>query len=216
MKVELIQTMGSDLTVVNSARVSLNKEKQSIDDKDIKLIKYLIKNKHVSVLEHCFFTFRFEIPIYIARQLMRHRSWSFNEVSGRYVEFEEKFFTPESFRFQSPSIKQGSVEDVDGKLSQSEVRTIYNKAITHQYNAYKQLLDMGVAREQARGLLGTALYTNLYGSCNLRSLIHFLELRLHEHSQKEIRDLAQEMYCLVKQSDQFKHVLDNFNYEDFL
>lgn len=212
MKVELTNYTGSDLTVVNSARVSLGKTKKVLDNEDIKLIKYLIDNKHVSTLEHCFFTFRLEIPIYIARQLMRHRSWSFNEISGRYVEFEDSFFTPESFRLQDKSIKQGSKEDTENKLNQEYIKQIYQKSLDVSYMYYKELLSLGVCKEQARGVLPSSLNTQLTASCNLRSFLHFLEQRLHSHAQKEIREMSYLMLQEVQgiEGEPFKNVLKNF------
>lgn len=213
MKVELVKYTGSDLMVVNAARVSLGKEKTVIDESDIKLIKYLLKNNHVSTLEHCFFTFRLEIPIYIARQLMRHKSWSFNEISGRYVEFTDSFFHPESFRLQDQNIKQGSKVDTDGLLDQAIVNQVYKEALDNAYQSYKQLLSLGVCKEQARGVLPLALNTQLYATCNIRSLFHYLKLRLDSHSQVEIQEVSRQMFEIVKTipGQPFKHTLEAFN-----
>lgn len=213
MKVELVKYSGDDLMVVNSARVSLGKEKTEIDKSDIKLIKYLIDNHHVSTLEHCFFTFRLEIPIYIARQLMRHRSWSFNEISGRYVEFTDSFFTPDNFRLQDKDIKQGSKEDTENILNQEEIKAKYNQILDNAYQGYQELLKIGICKEQARGVLPLSLNTELYATCNLRSLFHYLQLRLHHHAQKEIRDISEQMLQLVKdiENNPFKHTLEAFN-----
>lgn len=213
MKVELVNYTGSDLMVVNAARVSLGKEKTVIDESDIKLIKYLLKNNHVSTLEHCFFTFRLEIPIYIARQLMRHCSWSFNEISGRYVEFTDSFFTPESFRLQDQNIKQGSKVDTDNLLDQRIVNDVYKEALDNAYESYKQLLSLGVCKEQARGVLPLALNTQLYATCNIRSLFHYLKLRLDSHSQVEIQEVSRQMFDIVKAipDNPFKHTLEAFN-----
>lgn len=210
MKVDLIQIWGDDLTVVNSARVSFGKTKTVLDDKDIKLIKYMAKHNHVSVFEHCGVTFRLEIPIFIARQLMRHRSHSFNEISGRYVEFEDEFFVPSKFRQQDENLKQGSKSEEDSNLDNDQILDIYNFSLEQSYNNYKKLLELGVCKEQARALLPLALMTQLYATCNLRSLVHFLMLRLDSHSQKEIRDVALEMLRLVKETDNFKYTLEAY------
>lgn len=210
--VELVKYSGDDLMIVNSARVSLGKEKTEIDKSDIKLIKYLIDNNHSSTLEHCFFTFRLQIPIYVARQLMRHRSWSFNEISGRYVEFTDSFFTPDKFRLQDKDIKQGSKEDVENILNQDDIKNKYNQILDNAYQGYQELLKLGVCKEQARGVLPLSLNTELYATCNLRSLFHYLQLRLHKHAQKEIQEISQDMLNLVKniEGNPFKYSLESF------
>lgn len=213
MKISLVDYTGNDLTVVNAARVSMGKHKIQIDDSDIKLIKYLAKNNHVSCFEHNTFTFRLEIPIFVARQLMRHRSWSFNEISGRYVEFEPEFFWPSSFRKQDESIKQGSKDE---QVEMPRVaREIYKHAIQQAYGHYMDLLAQGVCKEQARMVLPLSLITELYATCNLRSFVHFLKLRLDAHAQREIRDLAQMMLEKVREipGDPFKYSLEAFGYE---
>lgn len=213
MKVDLINYAGNDLMVVNAARVSLGKEKKIIDDSDIKLINYLLKNNHVSTLEHCFFTFRLEIPIYVARQLMRHRSWSFNEISGRYVEFTDSFFIPDKFRLQDKNIKQGSKEDTENILNQNLISNEYKTICDNAYESYKKLLELGVCKEQARGVLPLSLYTQLYATCNIRSFFTYLKLRLDNHSQVEIRQISKEMLNLVKniEGNPFEHSIKAFN-----
>ena len=101
--VELVDHLGSDLSVVNSARVSFGNHKEEVDEKDEKLIKYLIKHKHTSTLEHCAVTFRFKVPLFISKQHMRHRTWSYNEISRRYTDFNIEFYEPKAFRKQSES-----------------------------------------------------------------------------------------------------------------
>lgn len=213
MKVDLINYAGNDLMVVNAARVSLGKEKKIIDDSDIKLINYLLKNNHVSTLEHCFFTFRLEIPIYVARQLMRHRSWSFNEISGRYVEFTDSFFIPDKFRLQDKNIKQGSKEDTENILNQNLISNEYKTICDNAYESYKKLLELGVCKEQARGVLPLSLYTQLYATCNIRSFFTYLKLRLDNHSQVEIRQISKEMLDLVKniEGNPFEYSIKAFN-----
>lgn len=200
--------------IVNAARVSLGKHKEVLDEKDAKLIKYLVNNNHVSTLEHCGFTFRLCIPIFVARQLMRHKSWSFNEISGRYVEFEPKFFWPTTWRKQDESVKQGSKdEQVDMPWI---ARDVYKLALQQVYSHYQDLLDQGVCKEQARMVLPLSLITELYATCNLRSLMHFLALRLDVHAQKEIRELSQGMLDLIKNipGNPFKYSLMAFGYGD--
>lgn len=213
MQVELVNFSGSDLTIVNSARVSLGNTKQELDTNDIKLIKYLIKHNHVSTLEHCFFTFKLKVPIYVARQIMRHKSWSFNEISGRYVEFKDEFFIPDNFREHDKNIKQGSKSVEDSKLNTKLVKCIYKLACNTSYYYYNLLLKLGCCKEQSRGVLGLSLYTELYATCNLRSLYHFLKLRLDTHTQYETRFVSQQMLELVKAipGNPFKYSLEAFN-----
>ena len=106
--VELVDHMGSDLTIVNSARVSFGKHKQTLDEKDIKLIKYLVKNKHTSTFEHNVVTFRIKVPLFVRSQHHRHRTWSYNEISRRYTDFNIEFYEPDSFRTQHKSNRQAS------------------------------------------------------------------------------------------------------------
>src|SRR6056300_809230 len=109
--VEYIQHMGTDLTIVNSARVSFGKEKEKIDEKDKKLIKYLIKHQHTSTMEHNVITFRFCVPLFIRSQHHRHRTWSYNEISRRYTDIDLKFYSPSEFRTQHKSNRQASNDE---------------------------------------------------------------------------------------------------------
>ena len=113
-KVEYVEHMGSDLSIVNSARVSFGKHKDALDAKDKKLIKYLIKHRHTSTLEHCLVTFRFKVPLFIRSQHHRHRTWSYNEISRRYTEENLQFYEPRTFRTQHKSNRQASnVDELD-------------------------------------------------------------------------------------------------------
>jgi len=107
-KVEYVEHMGSDLTVVNSARVSFGAKKEELDDRDRKLIKYLIKHRHTSTLEHNAVTFRFCVPLYVRSQHHRHRTWSYNEISRRYTDVDIRFYEPQGFRTQHKSNRQAS------------------------------------------------------------------------------------------------------------
>lgn len=201
--VEYIQHMGSDLTIVNSARVSFGKEKESIDEKDEKLIKYLIDHQHTSTLEHNLVTFRFCVPLFVRSQHHRHRTWSYNEISRRYTDVNLQFYEPEEFRTQHKSNRQASnnLELINPEISRtSEISagTIKVKASdlvkNHNKDSIKlfdELLAAGICREQARGVLPQNLYTEYYGTCNLNNLIKFIKLRSHDGAQKEIRDVAE-------------------------
>ena len=187
--------MGDDLTVVNSARVSFGKQKEAIDEKDKKLIRYLIKHRHTSTLEHNTVTFRFVVPLFVRSQHHRHRTWSYNEISRRYTDFDIKFYTPSKFRTQHKSNRQASNENdlIDpilhwGSWSASK---LYREHTIVAYNLFNDLLRVGVCREQARGILPQTMYTEYYGTCNLSNLLKFIDLRTHEGAQWEIQKVAE-------------------------
>lgn len=207
-KVEYVEHMGSDLTIVNSARVSFGVHKEELDERDIKLIKYLIKHKHTSTLEHNFITFRFKVPLFIRSQHHRHRTWSYNEISRRYTDMNLEFYQPTQFRTQHKSNRQASNNDmIDPVLMRFEDGGTLTAAgalrLHHQksLNLYQDLLESGVCREQARGVLPQNLYTEYYGTTNLNNLMKFIGLRLHEGAQHEIQvvahaclEIAEELY----------------------
>ncbi|GAA4005801.1 FAD-dependent thymidylate synthase [Deinococcus rubellus] len=187
----LIQYAGDDKMIVNAARVSFGGDSDvPLTGRDEKLIAYLLKHKHGSPFEHNLITFKLVCPIFVDRQLVRHRvGVSKNEISGRYVELQERDYTPTQFRKQAPSNRQASVED-DGSLDQNAAREVWKYASETAFKAYHQLLELGVTREQARGVLPLSLYTESYYTFNVRSLLHFLELRDHEGAQYETRLFA--------------------------
>ena len=201
--VEYVQHMGDDLTIVNAARVSFGKQKTEIDKRDKKLIKYLISNRHTSTLEHNIVTFRFCVPLYVRSQHHRHRTWSYNEVSRRYTDENLKFYEPRTFRTQHKSDRQASndIEQIDPMLGKINKTLIPSSNLTasiamqqHHYSGlvlYQDMLKAGVCREQARGVLPQNLYTEYYGTVNLNNLVKFLDLRIDEHAQWEIRRVAE-------------------------
>ena len=205
-KVDYVAHMGDDRTVINSARVSFGKEVETISKKDKKLIDYLIKHKHTSTLEHCTVTFRFKVPLFIRSQHHRHRTWSYNEISRRYTDFNLEFYEPKLFRQQSESNRQASTDDLKNPIiyendTASEIVTQHHEASVFLYNG---LLNAGVCREQARGVLPQNLYTEYYGTCNLNNLIKFINLRSHSGAQWEIqqvamacRDIAQDLFPIT-------------------
>ena len=203
--VEYVQHMGSDLTIVNSARVSFGKEKLEIDDKDKKLIKYLASHRHTSTFEHNVITFRFKVPLFIRSQHHRHRTWSYNEISRRYTDVDMKFYEPENFRTQHKSNRQASNNElVNPDMNEYNGRPLpvpayYASEAVRNHNTrslglYNQLIAKGVCREQARGVLPQNLYTEYYGTVNLSNLMKFIELRIHEGAQWEIQQVA--LACL--------------------
>lgn len=185
MNIDLVDYVGDDLTVANAARVSYGRATSSLTDADVKLISYLMKNKHTSPFEHVIFTFRIEVPIFTARQFMRHRVWSFSEISYRYKEPDMKFFLPDQWRKQSSDNKQVTEGALDAE-NQVLANTYANAVYEHARHAYQELLDLGVGRELARIVLPVGLYTEFYGTVNLHNLFHFLDLRDHKHAQQEI------------------------------
>jgi len=201
-KVEYVEHMGNDLTIVNAARVSLGKHKEDLDDDDIKLIKYLLKNKHTSTFEHCLITFRFKVPLFVRSQHHRHRTWSYNEISRRYTSENIEFYVPQEFKAQHKINRQAS--DVAPVENQGINKYLFEAAYRNSFVAFKQLLSNGVSREQARMILPQNLYTEYYGTVNLNNLFKFLKLRDHEHAQYEIQlvakaclSIAEELYPIA-------------------
>jgi len=203
-KVDLVEYMGSDLTVVNSARVSFGKHKEVLDDNDKKLVDYLIRHRHTSVLEHNFVTFRFKVPLFVRSQHHRHRTWSYNEISRRYTEFNIEFYQPKEFRKQHKSNRQASTDDTfnpefySAGLDISHSGTsVVDGLFKDSLRVYNRLLESGVCKEQARMVLPQAMYTEYYGSANLSNILKFVDLRLHEGAQWEIQQVAQAVLDIV-------------------
>ena len=196
-RVDYVSHMGTDLTVVNSARVSFGVEKQDLDEKDEKLIKYLIKNRHTSTLEHNVVTFRFVVPLFVRSQHHRHRTWSYNEISRRYTDVDLKMYAPKLFRTQHSSNRQASNFDElydpiidEGRPNERSASWSIKNHHKKSLKLYNNLLDVGVCREQARGVLPQNLYTEYYGTTNLNNLLKFISLRSHEGAQWEIQQVA--------------------------
>ena len=189
--VEYVDHMGSDLSVVNAARVSFASISTSWTDRDGKLLKYLWDHEHTSPFRHSSISFRIKAPIFVLRQWMKHQvGCAWNEQSARYTEIKEGFYYPDHFRLQDTKNKQSSI----GSLSDAEedqalilIDEVYNLA----YGNYQQLLKMGVCREQARIVLPVATYSECIWTASTQSIMHFLRLRLDENAQFEIREYAQ-------------------------
>ena len=200
-KVDLIQHMGSDLTVVNSARVSFGVEKTELNERDKKLINYLIKHRHTSTMEHCSVTFKFTVPLFVRSQHHRHRTWSYNEISRRYTSKDLEFYTPEHFRTQHESNRQASNEEelIDPIIIPDlhdtgygvTASTLISRSTKENIRLFNMLLKSGVCREQARMVLPQNLYTEYYGTVNLNNLLKFIDLRTHMGAQWEIRKVAE-------------------------
>lgn len=198
--VRLVDYMGNDLSVIRAARVSYDADWRVGDEtnpSDEKLIHYLTRNHHTSPFESVVFTFEFKVPLFVARQHHRHRTWSYNEVSARYTELPEEFYVPElkHITTQSTSNKQMRTDEINvhAKDIQADMKYKNEKA----FEAYKRMLNHGCPRELARTVLPLSTYTRYFGTVNLHNLLHFLELRLHSHAQYEIRVYAEAILDII-------------------
>lgn len=191
LEAELVDQMGTELSIVNAARVSLNQSSDMMTEKDKGLIGFLMKNRHASPFEHCVATFRIEAPIFVAREWHRHRTQSYNEVSGRYSELKPKFYAPDWDRPLKQVGKPGAYKFVVG--SDDDMIMVHREtrfACQTSWNAYELMLENGIAREVARNVLPVTTYTSWFATANLRNWINFLSLRAEENALHEIRDLA--------------------------
>ena len=205
-RVDYVNHMGDDLTVVNSARVSFGVQKDTLDERDKKLINYLIRHQHTSTLEHNLITFSFCVPLFVRSQHHRHRTWSYNEISRRYTDVNIQFYEPDVFRTQHKSNRQASnaEELINPPLLQSSEATCSEVVRAHHGRSiylYEQLIEAGVCREQARGILPQNLYTEYNGTSNLSNLLKFIDLRTHVGAQWEIQKVAEA--CLEIATDLF-------------
>ena len=197
--VRLIDYMGSDLSIVRNARVSYDAAERAGDNKgsDVRLINYLYRNRHNTPFESVTFTFEVKAPIFVLRQWHRHRTWAYNELSGRYRELPEEFYMPE--------LKQVTEQSDDNKQMRTDVqhpkagrfRDMMWMRNIDAFADYKKMVDEGCPRELARTVLPLATYSHMFCTVNLHNLFGFLRERLHEHAQKEIRVYAQAMMDLV-------------------
>lgn len=206
--VGLIDHMGTESTVTNSARVSFGKMKTTFDEKDEMLLKFLIDNKHLTPLEHVKFTFSIHCPLFVRSQWHRHRAgWSYNEISRRYTQVDMEFYIPNNFRTQSDNNKQASVDG--SKISENEKAfELYKNIVVNSEQTYNKLLQLGVCKEQARGILPQTMFTTFWATVDLRNLLHFIQLRDDEHAQKEIREYARAMKELIR--PYVPHVIEHF------
>lgn len=196
--VDYIDHMGSDITVVNAARVSFGNTKTDLDDRDKKLINYLAKHRHMTPFEHCSLTLKIKCPLYIRTQIMRHRTFSYNEISRRYTSKDMEFYVPpqDDMRAQSTDNKQCSEGNVDA-FHTTACDHIFKHSYDTAFRAYEKLLELGLSREQARGVLPQNVMTEFYMSGNLRNWAHFLGLRLGKDAQSEVRNLSVEVNKII-------------------
>lgn len=191
--VKLLDVMGNDEAIVDAARISYDRRGKTADRA---LLRYLMRNRHTSPFEMGEMKFELKMPIFVARQWVRHRTCSMNEMSARYTELPDEMFVPDTLEMQSTDNKQGRAEG--SVLGQDNLRDIIQQTNEDAYRSYRILLDCGVSREIARGVLPVNIYTKFVWKMDLHNLMHFLKLRLHPHAQKEIRVYAEIMETLVK------------------
>jgi thymidylate synthase (FAD) len=200
-EIELVDSMGSDLTVVNSARISFGGKSEKITDRDKKLIKYLATNEHTSPFRHSFLSFRIKAPEMVMRQWYKHVigcSWTspefhnhgWNEISGRYKEVDPEFYHITKYRKQSEDNKQASEGEMEF-MPNTICRSAVHEATDLAFKSYKMMLGLGVSKEQARMVLPLSLYTEVIWTGSLQAMHNFVKLRDHEHAQEEIRLYAQ-------------------------
>lgn len=195
--VRLVDHYGDDQRIVDAARVSYATGTKKVRDNE-GLINYLMRHRHTSPFEMVDFTFHIKAPMYVMRQMIRHRTHSVNEISARYSVVKDEFYIPSVLRQQSQINKQGGSEPVTDKIN-----TKYQVAIENQldssYELYQELLEDEVSRELARSILPVSTMTEYYWKQNLHNLFHFLKLRKDSHAQLEIQELANAMSAMIKE-----------------
>jgi thymidylate synthase (FAD) len=197
--VRLVDWMGDDLSIVRSARVSYDADWREEDEgKDAKLIKYLMKNKHTSPFEAVSFTFEVKAPIFVFRQWHRHRTWSYNEISARYTELDEGWYVPEVEQITTQSTSNKQMRTNEKNPEAYFIKGAIDGWCEEAFNLYKKLMELGCPRELARSVLPVAAYSRMFATVDLHNLMHFLRLRLHEHSQYEIRVYADAILKLIE------------------
>jgi len=208
-EVQYINHYGSDAMAVAAARVSFAQDdiNATLEERDEKLINYLVKHQHSSPFEHSGLTFSFTVPMFVRSQHHRHRTWQFNEVSARYCDTDLGFYEPDSFRTQHKSNRQSS--NVEDLINPNQMSDRVRKHHLECRSLYEQMLDSGVCREQARGVLPQNSLTRFYGTVNLMNLIKFIGLRTHEGAQWEIQMVAEA--CREIATDLFPITMNAYN-----
>lgn len=194
MKVELVDFMGGDGRVVQAARTSTLGATASEEKESAGLINFLVRERHLVPLEHSKFTFRLEIPIFVSRQLVKHRAAQISEESGRYREMDGQFYVPPVWRPLGQTGKTGDYNMIP--LSDEAIegtQLLIEGAAIGAWQTYQELLALGVAKEMARTVLPVNLYSSMYFTIDARNLMHFLSLRNEHHAQWETREVAKQM-----------------------
>ncbi len=197
--IRLIDYMGSDARIVQTARVSYGAGTKTLRE-DAGLIDYLLRHEHTSPFEHVVFEFHCKMPIFVARQWIRHRTARLNEISGRYSVMKNEFYVPprDKISFQSSDNKQGrNPEDVPAEL-QDKVIELLKQDQENIYGNYEEMINDDIARELARINLPLSTYTEWYWQMDLKNMFHFLRLRMDSHAQWEIQEYGRAMAKVVK------------------
>lgn len=191
--------MGDDKAIEDAARISYGEGTRKVSDRRA-LLRYLMRNKHTSPFEMCEIKLHVKMPIFVARQWIRHRTANVNEYSARYSVLSNEFYIPatEDIQFQSESNKQGRAGVVEGQQA-LQVQEMLRKESLSSYDTYEELLDQGLARELARIGLTLNSYTEMVWKIDLHNLLHFLKLRVHPHAQYEIRAYAETLLSICSQ-----------------
>jgi len=196
--IELLDVFGNDLTIVNAARVSFNKESTELNSKDEKLIQYLAKHNHITPFFHPQLRFRIKMPIYVAREWYRHTiGFARNEVSRRYVDTPPECYNPQDIRARDTNLKQGSkLTNVENNIEIAlKIKDIQDKVLCE----YEELLSLNVAPEVARGILPQSMYTEFIETASLAAYARLCKLRLDPHAQKEIQEYAKVLSELIEE-----------------
>jgi thymidylate synthase (FAD) len=205
VKAELLNIFGDDLMIVNAARVSYGKTKFNFEEKDKKLLKFLLEHKHISPFRHPQIQYRIECPIFVERQLFKHQiGLTANSISGRYVDFSESYWIPNELRYQSEDSKQGS----GNSFFNEELLKDIKDHIERSKKLYQKLNDYEVAKELSRTILPLALNTQFIWTGSLWAFIHLFNLRLKKDAQKETRIIVSQMLDQIIDSGSFKNTIE--------
>ena len=205
--VRFVDRMGDDYSIIRAARVSTGTEEKTNEKKDRKLIRYLYKNEHLTPFEQVVFSFHIRSPLFVNQQILRHRTFSFNQESARYKELEWKCYLPDKWRTQDTENKQGSLDAENVLADTCDVVIVQDKAKM----VYNNLLKDNIAREQARIVMPMAQYTEMYFTVDLRNLLHFIDLRSDKHAQQEIQDYANTILEILNKIPEIKWTIEIFN-----
>lgn len=219
--VEYIDHFGSDLNIVNAARVSFHKESnweigeftleggghmpKRLKDADARLIRYLAKHKHFSPFNHAFLSVRVKAPIFVARQLVKHEYMPWNEVSRRYVDSDPEFYVPQQYRIKADNVKQGSSTTTTEVFinpwggEECKINDVHRQHIDACYTLYRSLIEQGICPEQARMVLSQNTMTEWIWSGSLKAFAKMLKLRLDPHTQYETRLVAERIEPIVRE-----------------
>jgi thymidylate synthase (FAD) len=206
MKVELLEIMGSDLTVVNSARVSFAMESEEFGSRDKKLIRYLAKHGHWTPFAHVQLQFRIKAPVFVARQLVKHQvGLVWNEVSRRYVDFEPEFHTPEAWRKRADNKKQGSSDEVFTGKQEERWNEKYCDLLERVRTTYDNMIAAGVSPEQARMILPQSMMTEWYWTGSLAAFARVVKQRVSDDAQYECRIVAEKIDQILANTEEISY-----------